>query len=295
MTGAEVLGWVHQFAGRELFTISGTVVTVMTAFTFLLIVILTFVLSKIIQNGLRRAFRLRGVTDEGTVGVASRLAHYLVIVMGLGIALQTIGINLTALFAAGAFFAVALGFAMQNITENFVSGVILLAERTIKPGDVLEVEGRMVRVSMLGTRSTVVRSLNEEDLIVPNGTLVQSTVKNYTLRDAEYRIRVTVGVAYRSDMKRVREVLTQVAVDAPLRVKNREPVIYLTAFGSSSVDWEVSVWIADPWKEKKHRSDLHEAIWFALKEAGIEIAFPQLDVHLDQPIVHRMEPGSGGV
>src|SRR4030095_8726722 len=102
------------------------------------------------------------------------------IVVGLTLALHLAGIKLGAVFAAGAVFAVGLGFAMQNIAQNFVSGVILLVERSIEPGDVIEVNTQVVRVHQMGIRATLVRTLDDEDMIVPNSILVQTTVKNYT-------------------------------------------------------------------------------------------------------------------
>jgi small-conductance mechanosensitive channel len=288
-----ITGVVHGIAGRELFSISGTPVTTATALTFVLILVVTFWVSAILQKALSRGMRRRGVLGEGTVAAARRLTHYAVLALGFGVGLQTVGIDLTALFAAGAFFAVAIGFAMQNITQNFVSGVILLVERTIKPEDVLEVEGRMVRVIRLGTRATVVRTLDEEELIVPNSVLVQSTVTNYTLRDPTVRLRVMVGVTYDSDMRNVRPVLEKAAAGVPWRSTERDPVVLLKAFGASSVDWEVSVWVEDPWRLAAFNSQLHETIWFALKDAGVVIAFPQLDLHLDPPVTRALAAAGG--
>jgi small-conductance mechanosensitive channel len=206
-----------------------------------------------------------------------------VILVGLGVAIQTVGINLGALFAAGAVVAVAVGFAMQNILQNFVSGVILLAERSITELDVLDVEGRVVRVVRMGPRATVVRTRDDEEIIVPNSTLVQSSVTNYTLRDSLYRIRTTVGVAYGSDMDRVTEVLRQAGEAMPNRVPDKDPVVLLLDFGNSSVVFEVSIWEQDPWAARVTRSKLNMTIWNKHKEAGITIAFPQLDVHFDRP------------
>jgi len=179
---------------------------------------------------------------------------------------------------------VAIGFAMQNISQNFISGVILLAERAIKPSDILEVDGRIVRVMRMGIRATVARTLDEEDLIIPNATLVQSTVKNHTLRDPLFRLRASVGVVYSADMAQVRKVLEDAARAISWRVAEEKPVVHMTAFGNSSVDWEVSVWVDDPWKIASYRSQLNEIIWWALKDAGIVIAFPQLDLHLDTSV-----------
>ncbi|UCG51040.1 MAG: mechanosensitive ion channel [Candidatus Latescibacterota bacterium] len=280
---------IQDVLQNRLFTIAGTPVDLATLLIFLLIIAATLWISHVLQRGLVRFFQARGVRDEASIGVGTRLLHYLVLIIGFGIAIHTMGINLTALFAAGAIFAVGLGFAMQNIAQNFVSGIILLVERTIKPADILEVDGRMVRVVRLGARATVVRTLDEEDLIVPNSTLVQSTVKNYTLRDALYRLRAPVGVVYGSDMAVVRQVLEDAAKKLDWRSKDKNPVVLMTEFGDSSVNFEVSVWVDNPWKTRALRSELNEAIWWALKNAGITIAFPQLDVHLDPPVVESLE------
>jgi small-conductance mechanosensitive channel len=177
---------------------------------------------------------------------------------------------------------------MQNIAQNFVSGVILLLERSIKPGDVLKVEDRFVKVMRMGIRATIARTLDEEEIIVPNSAIVQSTVTNYTLRDSLYRLRCQVGVIYGSDMGLVRRTLEGVAQHVEWRNNTMEPVILLTDFGSSSVDFEISVWIDDPWNVRRARSKLNEAIWWALKDAGVIIAFPQLDVHLDPPVAESL-------
>ena len=271
-----------------LFTIGETDVTILTLVVALIIVLVSFLTSSLLRKALEKAAAERVEVDPGTVGVASRLVHYLIVIGGLGIALHTMGINLTGLFAAGALFAVAIGFAMQNLTANFVSGVILLSERVIKPGDVLEVDGQMVRVRDMGIRSTVARTLDDDDLVIPNSQIVQSTVRNFTLRDSLYRLRVLVGVSYGSDLKTVRQVLEQTAETAAWRSGQKTPVVLLTEFGTSSVDFEVSVWIDDPWTSRRRRSELREAIWWNLKEADITIAFPQVDVHFDPPVMDSL-------
>jgi small-conductance mechanosensitive channel len=283
--------WLQQRLNLEspvldfpLFNLGGTPVTVATVVVFLLIILASLIISRLIQKTLTRALQARKVKDEGTIEVARRLLHYAVLATGFAIGLQTIGINLAALFAAGAFFAIGLGFAMQNIMQNFVSGIILLTERSITPGDVVQVEGRFMRVQKMGIRATIAKSLDEEEVIVPNSAIVQATVVNYTLRDSLYRLRCTVGVLYSSDMKLVRETLERVAVGIRWRLEDKEPVVLLMEFGDSAVIWEVSVWMDQPWRVRKAKSELNEAIWWALKEAGITIAFPQLDVHFDLPI-----------
>lgn len=283
LQNAEISLWdVH------LFEIAGTPVTWATLITFAFILVVTFAVTRLVDGAIARALRLRQLGDEASLAASRRLLRYLLWLVGFGVALQTVGINLSALFAAGALFAVAVGFAMQNLTQNFVAGVILLSERTVKPGDVLESEGRVVKVMHLGIRTTVARTLDNEEIIIPNSLLVQNPLKNYTLRDSVYRIRALVGVSYTSDMRQVREVLERTAQAIPWRWQGREPRVLLRTFGSSSVDWEVSVWIDDPWVSQQRLSDLNEAVWWALKNAGITIAYPQLDVHFDREVVEHL-------
>ncbi|NNF14132.1 MAG: mechanosensitive ion channel [Gemmatimonadetes bacterium] len=264
--------------------IGGTAVTGASVATFLVIILISFWLSSVAQRVAVRVLTRGGLSEEKTLATTRRLLHYAVIIVGLGVALQSVGISLATVFAAGAVAAVAIGFALQNILQNFVSGLILLGERSIRETDILEVEGTVVRIIRMGARATVARTRDDEELIIPNSTLVQSTVKNLTLSDPVYRIRSRVGVSYSSDMTRVEDVLSSVARNLDGRHVDREPVIYLVDFGDSSVVWEASVWLADPWKGPQGRSELNIAIWHALKEAGITIAFPQLDVHFD-PVV----------
>lgn len=273
----------------QIVELGGRAVTVGSALAAILILIAAWLVSLVLRKGTTRALASRGVKDEGTTGVINRLLHYTILGVGLGVAIQSMGLDIGAFFAAGAIFAVGLGFAMQNIAQNFVSGVILLAERAIKPGDVLEVSGVVVKVKRMGIRATVVRSLDGEDIIVPNSGLVQSAVKNYTLQDSVYRLRAAVGVTYSSDMRKVRETLERTARQIEWQVEERNPIVLLKGFGSSSVDWEVSVWIPDPWLMRRQISELYESIWWALKQAGIVIAFPQLDVHFDPPVVEGIQ------
>jgi len=259
----------------------------------ILIVALSFPVSSVLQRITRRALSRLRALSEGAIGSCERLLHYGVVTLGVLVAIEALGIDLRTLLTAGAVFAVAIGFAMQNISQNFVSGVILLLERTIKPGDILEVEGRIVRVVDMGIRTTVARTLEDEELIVPNFTLVQNTVKNLTLHDPTYRLRAPVGVVYGSDMKLVRETLEAVGRSMPWRVQERPPRVLLREFGDNAVLWEVSVWSKDPWSAAQQHSELNEGIWWALKENGIVIAFPQLDLHLDPRIEEALRRRAG--
>jgi small-conductance mechanosensitive channel len=286
MSVNELLLSLRNVLELRLFTIGNNDITVSIVIIMLLIVLASYGISRIGQRTVASVIAARG-GKAGTIGTVTGFLHYAILIVGFAIALQTAGIDLTTLFAAGAIFAVGLGFAMQSIAESFVAGVILLAERSIKPGDILEVDGRVVRVRELGIRSVVGRTRDGEEMIIPNSILMTSIVKNYTLRDSTYRMRVPVGVVYGSDMARVREVLERVADSVSRRwgVVDSKPLVEMADFGDNAVRYDVLIWMPDPWEMRRANSEVHEAIWLALREAGITIAFPQLDVHFDSPVM----------
>lgn len=295
----DVADWVRtakDVLGYELFRLGGTTFTVASVLVFIAIVALAFAFSRFVRGALRNLLARQG-WKQSTLGAVTGLLHYFILIFGVLLAFRAVGVDLSALFAAGAILAVGVGFAMQNVAQSFVAGVILLAERAIKPGDILEVEGRVVRVHDMGIRSTIARTRDGEDLIIPNATLIQSTVKNYTLKDSAFRVRASVGVVYRSDLAVVRRILESVARAVTERYGVPDPPwqVILTGFGSSSVDYEVSIWMQDPWAARLAVSELHESIWWAFREHGITIAFPQLDVHFDPPIEEGIKRAAGQV
>jgi small-conductance mechanosensitive channel len=284
------LSAVSEVLDARIAQIGPTPITVATVLTFIAIAVGTVWASGALQRWMRRVMERHGVGSDGGTRAVTTLGHYVLLVSGFGVALKTIGIDIGTLFTAGAVFAVGIGFAMQNIAQNFVAGVILLVERTIKPGDILEVDGVVVRVFSIGIRSTIVRTRDGEDMIVPNALLVQSTVKNYTLRDAVYRVKASVGVTYDSDMRLVMETLAEVAnqIQGKWGVVDLVPQVLMTGFGDNSVNYEVAVWMSDPWAARPAVSEINQAIWWAFQERHVVIAFPQLDVHFDSPVTESI-------
>jgi len=268
----------------HLFNVGNTPVTVGTLISSLLIILVSASLARLLRRLVENAMTRSGARRE-TAGSAAGMVYYIVLIVGIGVALNTSGIQLATLFAAGAIFAVGVGFAMQSIAQNFVAGVILITERSIKPGDMLEVEGTLVKVMEMGIRSCVARTRDGEDLIIPNSTLIQTTVKSYTLRESTYRVRIPVGVTYSSDMALVREVLLEAARAVSEKWSSpRDPIALMTEFGSSSVNFDVGLWITDPWERRVAASDLYFSVWNHFQARGIVIAFPQVDLHLDPAV-----------
>jgi small-conductance mechanosensitive channel len=280
---------LNDLLNLRLFEVGDSVITVGTTLLVLAILVATFVVARMARKGVARALQSRLTSDEQAVVIYSRLASLIVTVVGLSWALHTTGLNLTALFAAGSIFAVAVGFATQSLISNFVSGFVLRFEGAIELGDVLEVDGRMVKIQKMMMRAVVARNLDEHDIVIPNSVLAETSVINYTLRDKAYRLRTRIGVVYSSDMRKVRETLETAAREIPWRSSSPDPRILLLQFGNSSVDFDVSIWIDDPWMARRRRSDLNEALWWALQDAGITIAFPQVDVHFDTEVAKALD------
>jgi small-conductance mechanosensitive channel len=247
----------------------------------LIILILAFWLYRLTVRLVALHLKLGNKENEVALKVYSSVVRIIVFVPGILLAIHFAGIDLSAVFTTGGLFALAIAFAMKNLAENLVSGVMLRGEQTIKPGDVLETDGLMVRVKRIGFRATIVRTKDEKDMLIPNSQLVQSRVANYTYRDPICRVWTFVGVSYESDLKLVRRVLEKVCDAIPNTSTHHAPEVLLTEFGASSVNYRISIWIENPWDSGPVKSTLNEAIWWALKEAGITIAYPQLDVHLD--------------
>ncbi len=276
---------------QELFKIKGTPISVSTLIAIGIVVMLTFWLSSAMSGLVRR----RLVPKHPALSGVATLVRYFVLLIGFGIAVSTAGIDLTALFAAGAVFAAALGFAMQNVVQNFVAGIILLTERSIKPGDVLEIDKLMVKVVDMGIRASIVKSRDGEDLIVPNSILVQNIVKNFTLRDPNYSVNTTVGVSYESDMDKVKDALLEACngLTDNYRVPERKPQVVMQSFGDSAVVFKVSVWVPEAWVAPQATAQLNERIWQILKARKISMAYPQLDVHFDPPVLAALDRSVG--
>jgi small-conductance mechanosensitive channel len=269
---------------RKLFDLGGRPVTIATIVVIGSIVVSALLISRVARFFIRRSLARRGAGEARQVRSFERLLDYLIMLVAAITALETAGIDLSAVIAAGAVFAVGIGLALQSIAVNFVSGIVLLLERSIKIDDIIEFDGKICRVVELGIRATRVRTLFEEDIILPNSIIVQQPIKNLTLHDSIMRIAVTVGVAYGSDLALVRATLEQVAARHNGHDAAYVPVILLDDLGASALVFEVSVWVHDPWAHRRHRSELREAIFAACNAKQIALAYPQLDVHFDPPV-----------
>lgn len=264
---------------NELFRIGGTPVTIASLVSFFVFLALAYLASKLLQRALARFYRRRHV-DEGVQYALNRLLHYGIMGLGIFLALDNLGISVTGLAALGAVLGVGIGFGLQNIAQNFVSGLILLLERPVKKGDFVEVGDTRGTVREIRARATVVTTLDNVDILVPNGQFITERVINSTFHDRRVRIGVRVGVAYGSDTDLVRATLERVAAEHVGVLEEPKPLVRFDDFGESSLDFTLLVWLASPRTEPIVASELRFAIDRAFREAGIEIPFPQRDVRI---------------
>jgi small-conductance mechanosensitive channel len=264
---------------RALFVIGGSAVTLASVVSFVLFVGISFLISAFLRRGLATVYGRRGL-DLAVQYALNRLLHYVVIGLGLFLALDNLGVSVTALAGLGAILAVGIGFGLQNIAQNFVSGLILLLERPVKKGDFVVVGEARGTVRSIHARATVVTTLDNVDILVPNGQFITEPVINQTYIDRQVRVRINVGVAYGSDTELVRQTLLRVAEEHAAVVRKSDAVVHFQDFGDSSLDFSLVVWLADPLLQMRVTSELRFGIDRAFREAGIEIPFPQRDLHL---------------
>jgi small-conductance mechanosensitive channel len=204
-----------------------------------------------------------------------------------------VNIPLTAFAVVGGALALGIGFGSQAIVSNFISGLLLLAERPIRTGDLIEVSGVVGTVDSIGLRSTRIRTADNFHIIVPNSSFLETNVVNWTHEDPDIRLRVIVGVAYGSPTRKVEELLLLVANEHPRCLRHPAPVVNFRDFGDSALSFEVRFWIRYDARTDRTaiQSDVRYRIDELFREHGITIAFPQMDVHLDVSRATPPDPG----
>ncbi|MBY0398965.1 mechanosensitive ion channel, partial [Myxococcota bacterium] len=221
--------------------------------------------------------------DAGASNAFASLFRYALLAAVFLVALRVVNIPLTAFAVVGGALAVGIGFGSQAVMSNFISGLLLLAERPIKIGDLIEVDGTFGIVEAIGLRSTRIRNADNFHIIVPNSTLLEGKVVNWTHQDPLIRFHIAVGVAYGSQTRDVERLLLEIAAGNPYLLREPEPIVFFRDFGDSALIFELRVWYEFNLKNDRIEieSDLRHRIVEVFAEHGIEIAYPQMDVHLD--------------
>jgi small-conductance mechanosensitive channel len=209
--------------------------------------------------------------------------------IGIFLAFQFIGIDLSSLIVIFGFLSVGIGFGFQNLTANFIAGIILLFEQTLRVGDRVTVAGTEGHVVEINIRSTTIRSLNNIAIVVPNSEFVSTAVVNWLHGDPKTRLEIDVGVSYNSDLDLVMSTLNEIAREDPEVLEEPAPDVLLLSFGDSSWNMRVRAWVANPDGRFVVQSRINCAIVRRFRERGIEIPFPQRDLHIRSPLPVPLE------
>ena len=270
---------------RELFQLGGRPVSLLVLMQFILLIAAVIVVARLARRFLRDRLLARTHLDLGLQDAIARISGYAVLVIGTMIGLQTLGFELTSLTVVAGALGVGLGFGLRNIIENFVSGLIILGERPIQLGHRIEVGDTIGRVVRIGARSTAVLTNDNIRIIIPNSELITGRVVNWSHGDGQIRLRVPVGVSYRSDVQLVQKLLLEVASANESVLENPAPAVIFVEFGESALNFELRVWTRELLdRPGRLTSQLNFSIWEKFREHDIEIPYPQRDLYLKEPV-----------
>lgn len=259
----------------------GITLSLLQFFILITLLVSVFWISSRTKRFLFNRYLVRSGLDRSLQYAIAQIISNVVLVVGIFVVLDNAGIHLGALAVFAGAVGVGVGFGLQNVASNFISGLVILAERPIAIGDRVEVAGVAGQVQQIRARSTVIVTNDNITMIVPNSKFIDSPVTNWTYGDPRVRFRVPIGVAYGSDVKKVSEALVAAGRSNSHVLEDPAPSVFLKQFSESSIDFELVVWSAEmSHRPSRFKSDLNFAIEEKLREAGIEIPFPQRDLHI---------------
>lgn len=280
MSWQEIVTYLHDLLTTTLVQLQQTPVTLLSMIIFVVFITSFILFGGFIRRTLQNRILPRFEIERGLRYTLSSVTYYIIVTLGVLISFQFVGLDLSSLAVIFGLLSVGIGFGLQNITNNFISGLIVLFERPISVGDRVEVGGVEGDVLEINIRSTKIRTLNNISIIVPNQEFVGSNVINYSHGDPTFRLDLSVGVSYASDLEKVLEVLESVGSNHPEVMKTPPPEVHLKEFGDSAWEMQLRVWVPDVKIYRKIRNELNQQIVRAFRENGIEIPFPQHDLHL---------------
>jgi small-conductance mechanosensitive channel len=295
-------GWnrVNEVAGSTLFSVGDTPVTFGDIVQALIILVIGWALSRGIRMAIRRVGQKESVGRQAALYTVSRLTHYAIIILAFLIALSSIGLDFTSLALVAGALSVGIGFGLQSIVNNFVSGLIILFERTLRVGDYIELDNGLTgTVKAINVRSTLINTNDNIDIVVPNSEFVTTRLTNWTLAEHILRMRIPFGVAYGSDKELVKKAAIEACENVTYTLTHmpgREPDVWLVEYGDNSLNFLLLVWVNRQGARRPTRTRA-AYLWeleTKLREYGIEIPFPQRDLHLRSgwptPDVSGQEP-----
>lgn len=253
--------------------------------TAIAVVVVTFYVSKLARDNIIRFTQRQSKVSMSQIYALTRFAHYLLLFIGFVLALSILGIDTGKIALVASALGVGVGLGLQEIVKNFVSGIVILVEKSLKVGDFIELESSAFGiVKEINFRSTVIRTNDNVDILIPNAELVTNRVINWTLDERVARVRIPFSVAYGSDKELVRKAVLEAAasVSHTLQTDKHRPTVWFSSFGDSSLDFLLGVWVDYDAviRPAALRSDYLWAIDDAFRKYGIEIPFPQRDVYI---------------
>ena len=283
---APIVEQVSRFVTAEI-SVGSLRLSLGALLAFALCIWLALLLSRFIRFILEGDIYGRLHLARGSAFAVSTILHYVILLLGFFAALAAVGADLTKFAILAGAFGVGIGFGLQHIFNNFVSGLILLFERPVQVGDVIEVGGATGRIQRIGIRASIIRLADSSELIVPNGQLISEKVGNWTLSNRQRRMELEVGVPYGTVPTRVIDLLTRTAAAHPLVASRPAPEAYMEGFGADALLFKLFFWADDFDQWLRIKSDVTVAVNGALVEAKIPIPFPQRDLHLQSiaPVV----------
>jgi small-conductance mechanosensitive channel len=262
------------------FSLGKSKVSLLGLFEGILAALLVIVLSLWVSAVIERRLLSDAVSDLSLRKVATNAIRVLLLIVGLLFALSTLGVDLTALSVLGGALGVGLGFGLQKLASNYVSGFVILLERSLRIGDNVKIDGFEGKVTDIKTRYTMIRSVNGREAIVPNEKVITERVENLSLSDPKVLVVTNITVGYESDVAQVQKILCDAAMGSERVLKEPGPVAHLAQFGADGLEFSLCFWISDPENGQLNvKSQVHISILHALRAAQIEIPYPQRVIH----------------
>jgi small-conductance mechanosensitive channel len=266
---------MFEFLRDKVYTIDGNKIRLLSILTSIAIIIASYFIAYIFSHLIRREFRKNKTLNKAFIKTVTRFIKYIILIIGFFIAFQVLGVNLSSLAFLAGVIGLGIGFGMQNIISNFISGIIILFEKPIKEGEYVEVAGYDGIVSDIRARSTTITTRDNISIIVPNSNFITSNVINWSHRDPKIRLHIPLGIEETaSKLDIAKKVLLEIAEENPEVLKKPEPSVWFVNIGASSFNLELIVWISSP--IRRH---------FIISDINFEIAkkFAQYDIDLTYP------------
>jgi small-conductance mechanosensitive channel len=270
---------INDILGYTLVDTEKMTITIYSLLVALMILVITWILLWILKRVFTKTIRRRSI-DPGKGYTIYQLIKYVVWIIAIFLVLDTLGVKITLLVAGSAALLVGIGLGVQQVFKDIISGFFLLFEGHLKVGDVVELEGVVGIVKEIGFRTTMIESRDNIILIIPNSKFIEENVINWSHIEKKTRFHVNVGVAYGSDVEKVRRILMECAYEHKNITHDPEPFVRFNDFGNSSLDFQLFFWTDNAFRVENLKSDLRFAIDQKFRQNNVTIPFPQRDVHI---------------